>query len=346
MTLSLEVVNPMHCPGWDDRLLTNPEYSFFHTSFWAKVLSDSYGYSPHYVASIDHYKISVLLPVMEVNSVLTGRRGVSLPFSDYCDPLIAEGIPFEPVMMWVIEYGRNVGWKTIELRSTECLFRENAPSSSYFRHVMELTDGEERILSRLRDSTKRNIRKAGKEGVTVRISRSLESVETFYRLNCLTRKEHGLPPQPLFFFRNLHRHILSKGLGITVLASHGDIDIAGCLYLQFGEKAFYKYGASDRKYQHLRANNLVMWEAIRWFSRNGCKTLCFGRTEPENEGLRQFKTGWGTREESLYYYKYDLSKKQYIRDRLWIYGFHNRVFENMPIPLSRIVGSLMYRHMA
>jgi hypothetical protein len=346
MTLSLEVVNPVHCSGWDDLLRTNPEYSFFHTSIWGKLLSDSYGYSPHYVASIDHHRISVLLPVMEVDSILTGRRGVSLPFSDYCDPLIAEGIPFEPVMEWLIEHGHRAGWKTIELRGSEILFQGYAPSSSYFRHVLELTENEERILSRFRDSTKRNIRKARKEGVTVRISRSLESMETFYRLNCLTRKEHGLPPQPFFFFRNLHRHILSKDMGITVLASYKDEDIAGCLYLHFGDKAFYKYGASDKKYQHLRANNLVMWEAIRWFSRNGCKILCFGRTELENEGLRQFKTGWGTREDSLYYYKYNLLKKQYIRDRSLIYGFHNKVFGNMPVPLSRIVGSLMYRHMA
>jgi hypothetical protein len=346
MTLSLEVVDPMHCPGWDDLLLSNPDYSIFHTSIWAKVLSDSYGYSPRYVASIDQHKISVLLPIMEVDSILTGKRGVSLPFSDYCDPLIAEGISFESVMAWLIEHGHRAGWKTIELRSTECLFRENAPSSSYFRHVLELTDDEERILSRFRDSTKRNIRKARKEGVAVRISRSLESVGSFYRLNCLTRKEHGLPPQPFFFFRNLHSQILSKGHGITVLASHGDKDIAGSLYLHFGDKAFYKYGASDKKYQHLRANNLVMWEAIRWFARNGCKIFCFGRTEPENEGLRQFKTGWGTREDGLYYYKYNLLEKQYIRDQLLIYGFHNKVFENMPVPLSRIVGSLIYRHMA
>jgi len=50
-----------------------------------------------------------------------------------------------------------------------------------------------------------------------------------------------------------------------MLASHKGKNIASAVYFHFGDKAIYKYGASDRKYQHLRANNLVMWEAIRWF---------------------------------------------------------------------------------
>jgi hypothetical protein len=43
----------------------------------------------------------------------------------------------------------------------------------------------------------------------------------------------------------------------------------------------------------LRANNLVMWEAIRWFSRNQFRSLHFGRTDQVQEGLMQFKRGWG-----------------------------------------------------
>jgi lipid II:glycine glycyltransferase (peptidoglycan interpeptide bridge formation enzyme) len=212
--------------------------------------------------------------------------------------------------------------------------------------VLDLGEGEERLFSRFRDSTKRNIRKAGKEGVSVKISASSDSLEEFYRLNCMTRKDHGLPPQPFHFFRHIQEHLLAQGMGIMALGSYQGHTIAGCLYLHVGNKAYYKYGASNKKFQHLRANNLVMWEAIRWYSRNGYRTFCFGRTEPENEGLRQFKMGWGTKENPLYYYRYDLAKNQFVKDRLFIFGIHNKVFLHLPVSISKTIGTLLYKHMA
>ena len=45
-----------------------------------------------------------------------------------------------------------------------------------------------------------NIKKALKEGVEVQLHNSFESVKSFFKLNCMTRKRHGLPPQPFKFF--------------------------------------------------------------------------------------------------------------------------------------------------
>ena len=50
------------------------------------------------------------------------------------------------------------------------------------------------------------------------------------------------------------------------------------------------------KYQNLRANNLVMWEAIKYYSAKGFELFSFGITKPDNEGLRKFKLGWGASE--------------------------------------------------
>jgi len=38
----------------------------------------------------------------------------------------------------------------------------------------------------------------------------------------------------------------------------------------------YKFGASDSGFQHLRPNNLVMWEGIRHCAERGCERLHFG----------------------------------------------------------------------
>ena len=340
----IQIINPIEYPGWDDLILSTHDYSFFHSSAWAKVLSESYHYTPLYFASMGEGQLSALVPVMEVRSPLTGVRGVSLPFTDYCDPFIDGNVKFQDFLKYIIEYGKQRGWKSLELRGGSNLLTSTLPSITYLGHLLDLSRSEEEIFSNFRGSTKRNAQKAVRGGLEVKTHHSLESVKEFYRLNCITRKEHGLPPQPLNFFKKIHDHIISKDLGIVVLASLDQENVAGAIYFHFGKKAVYKYGASDLEYQSLRANNLVMWEAIKWYSQNGYKSLCFGRTEPENQGLIQFKSGWGTTEQQISYYRYDFKKEAFVSGTSKVTGFHNKIFRRMPNPLLKTIGSVLYKH--
>ena len=338
----LKIINPLDYPEWDKLVLSTRGYSFFHSSAWARVLNESYGYKPLYFTLIDDGRLLSLIPCMEIKSILTGKRAVSLPFTDYCEPILSH--PQTMMLNAIISYGKEASWKSIELRFGVSSLQQISPSYTYYGHTLDISGKEDEIYSTFRHSTKRNIKKAIKEGVKIRILNSLDSISEFYRLNCITRKGHGIPPQPYIFFEKIYEHVLSKNKGFVVLASHDNTNIAGAIYFHFGEKATYKYGASDRNYQHLRANNLVMWEAIKWFSQNGYKRLCFGRTEPDNKGLLQFKRGWGTDERILNYYKYDIKSETFVSEISHLSGVHNKVFHNMPISLLRITGSVLYKH--
>jgi len=342
--MQLQIINPLEYPGWDELLLTNENCSFFHSSSWARVLCASYKYKPLYFTSIDNGGLSDLIPVMEIRSLLTGSRGVSLPFTDYCQPIISDRSHFKEIIDELIAYGNKAGWKYIEWRGGESYFQDIIHSSFYYGHILDLTQNEQELLSSFRSSTKRNINKAVKEGVAIDICNSLESIKEFYRLNCITRKHHGLPPQPYYFFNKIYEHIISKKKGFVVLASFQKRVISGAVYFHFGNKAIYKYGASDKSYQKLRANNLVMWEAIKWYAQNGFKHFSFGRTDLDHEGLLQFKRGWGTNEKTIKYHKYNFKKASFISERSKVTGFHNRVFNVIPIPVLKFVGSMVYKH--
>jgi len=343
--LNLQIINPLYYPGWDELLLSKKKYSFFHSSHWARVLSESYNYTPLYFVTIRDNNLSVAIPFMEVKSVFMGKRGVSLPFSDYCVPIISEDVDCQDVLNQIIEYGEQSNWKYIELRGEKELFKDLPCASHYYTHTLDLSKGSEQLFSNLRSSTKRNIKKAVKKGVKSRISYSPESLEEFYRLNCLTRKNHGLPPQPYYFFERVYDCIIKEKLGFFVLASYKEKIVAGAMFCHFGDKALYKYGASDKRYLYLRPNNLVMWEAIKWYSMNGFKCFSFGRTEPDADGQRQFKTGFGTNEATIRYYTYDLRKGDFISKKPPVSGLHNKVFRAMPISFLKIVGTLLYKHM-
>jgi len=64
------------------------------------------------------------------------------------------------------------------------------------------------------------------------------------------------------FFLNIYEHIIKPGLGFIVLARYGSRPIAAAVFFRFGKNAIYKYGASDKRFQEFRANNLVIWQAF------------------------------------------------------------------------------------
>jgi Acetyltransferase (GNAT) domain len=94
-------------------------------------------------------------------------------------------------------------------------------------------------------------------------------------------------------------------------------------------KAVYKFGASDEKHQDLRGNNLLMWNAIRFLAQNGIEALHFGRTSHENQGLRRFKRGWGTVEETIEYFRFGRAENNWISARGQGLGFSQRGFREV-----------------
>jgi hypothetical protein len=343
--MTFEILNPLEVPNWDELVLQHPGYIFFHSSAWARVLSEAYGYKPLYFAAMEDGNPAAIIPVMEVDSFLTGKRGVSLPFSDYCPPLTRDTAQFKRLMQAIMDYGSKAGWKYIEWRGGRHHFGTVRPSLSYHHHSLDLSLTQQQLFSNLRNSTRRNTKKAAKGGVQVDFRNSLEAMHEFYRLHGMTRKLHGLPPQPFKFFKKVHEHVLSRGKGFIILASYGGENIAGAVYFHFGKRAIYKYGASDRKYQRLRANNLVMWEALKHYAEKDYETLSLGRTGLGDTGLLQFKSGWGTEQEPLNYYKYDCRKTEFASDSAKLNPLHS-FFKRLPTPILRMAGYLMYKHVA
>ena len=341
--MNIEVINPLSCPGWDDLLLASEKNSFFHTSGWAKVLHESYGYTPLYFTSIRDSKLATLIPMMEVKSIITGKRGVSLPFTDHCEPVVMDKDSFNDAVAQIRKFGRKRRWNYIEWRGGSEHFKSVTPSLSFYSHDLKLNSDEDNLFSALKSNTKRNIKKARKEGVKINLHNSVDSMRQFFSLNCITRKKHGLPPQPFSFFKRLFENIISKKKGIIALAYFKKRVIAGAVFLHFNKKAVYKYGASDENYLKVRPNNLLMWESIRYYAKNDYNNFSFGITETGNQGLLQFKRGWGGTESTINYYRYSLKNKDFIKDSFRIKTSYS-IFKKMPTPLLNAVGTLLYRH--
>ena len=189
-TLNIEIVNPVNYSNWNEDILNLSGYTFFHSSQWSNLISKTYGYKPIYYILKDDKRIAAVFPLMEIKSFLTGKRAVSLPFSDFSNPLVEDYSQFDKLFKKITENGKSRNWKHIALKGYRELLPKNIPSYLEFEHILELNGDEEVLFSAFNDSTKRNIRKAVKSDVKVFKSQTKESVDQFFKLNSLTRKRH------------------------------------------------------------------------------------------------------------------------------------------------------------
>jgi len=344
-SLRLSCIDPGLYAGWDGLLADHPGATFFHTAAWASVLTQAYGFQPQYLTAIDSGRLVASLPMMECASWLRGRRGVSLPFTDECGPLVSGDFDGENLFSTALEHARARGWRSLEVRSASDDVGARA-SLCFVGHRLSLQESSACLFERCESSVRRAIRKAEKSAFTVGVHTDLASLAAYYRLHCRTRQKHGVPPQPFSFFQAIADRVLTGGRGFVVLASKGGEPVAGAVFFHFNGRAVYKFSASDERFQECRGPNLVIWAALQHLQQIGCSELTFGRTSLANQGLRRFKAGFGAEEYPIRYAHYSFKQQSFVSQVDRAEGPTRRLFRLLPLPLSRLIGAAAYRHMA
>jgi len=345
--VELELVDPCADAAWDREAFSHPDATLFHGRAWARVLAATYGHRPRYCRFTRAGSLLALVPMMELRSPLSGSRGISLPFTDFCEPLLFQETgpeQLKPLTELLAGLARERGWKYFELRGGPLRLQSATPAVAFYAHSVNLADAQE-LFTTLDPSVRRAIRKAERSAIEATIMDSREAMIQFYRLHVQTRRRHGLPPQPISFFLNIHEQIVAKGLGFLSMVRSGAAPIAAAVFFQQGKNALYKFGASDDAYQNLRPNNLAMWRGITHLAERGAATLHMGRTSLQNEGLRQFKLGWGSAESTIEYFKFDTATGAWTAGSDRASGVHNAIFSRLPLSINRLMGRLIYPHL-
>src|SRR5436309_13423224 len=227
-------MNPLVDSEWDDAIKMQPDATIFHSTAWARVLVETYGHRPCYVQISLNGGLLALVPMMEVQSVLTRSRGLCMPFSDYCAPLTFSSFGHEFVTQKLQQIARERGWSYFELRSHSIIPVDIPASESYYGHFLDLRIGSEALISNFSSSVQRAVRKAQRSGLSVSIQSSADAMAKFYKLHVRTRRRHGVPPQPQSFFTNIQRHLIGAGHGFIVVVEGRKGPIAAAMFFTFG----------------------------------------------------------------------------------------------------------------
>jgi CelD/BcsL family acetyltransferase involved in cellulose biosynthesis len=322
---------------WREFLLSHPDALPYHHPAWVETLAEVYGFEP--LAAVVRSSTGAIaggLPLVAVGGRLRGRRWISLPFTDMCPPLLGDGVSEGELGAAVDELRRENGVAALEIRAPLEGFEAQARG---VRHELALTEPDA-LFASFRSQVRRNIRKAEKAGLEVRVAGGRDDlVRTYFDLHADTRRRLGVPPQPRRFFDALWHHVVDPGLGFLLLAYHEDVAVAGAVFLEWNGRIVYKYGASDQRHWPLRPNNLLFWECIRRGCASGARTLDFGRSDLEDEGLRSFKQSWGAPEEPLAYATVGLARSGSGRAAQLL----RPLVRTSPPWVGRLVGAALYR---
>lgn len=342
---SIKILNPSEFENWNNEIQKFDSYSFFHSLEWCEVLSSTYGYIPTYFCIIKNKKLSSVVPAMEVDSKLTGKRLISLPFSDFCEPIFSSIDESEILKEAMLDYCRKNKLRYMEFRTSETRFPYE---TDYFRtdlrHILEISIEQNEIQKNFSENTRRNIKAAIKEGLSVKELISREGINIFYELQCITRRKHGLPPQPKSFFENIHRFIISKNKGQIIFGYLRNEPVAALMFFTIGDKVLYKFGASLINSLPKGTNHFLMWEAIKKYKNAGFREFDFGRTETNHDGLRRFKLGFGAEERIIYTSRFDVRKDSFLPINSRTTGVHNKIFKKLPLAVLKFIGNTFYKH--
>jgi hypothetical protein len=345
--MTVHKLDPLTDSRWPEFLARHPEASIFHTQSWLKALHLTYGYKPVLFTTSDGPELSNGVVFCEIKSWVTGRRLVSVPFSDHCHPL-AGGSDCQAILESLHRDRGTAGWRYIELRpvlddgviSTQADFGN---SNTFSFQKVDLRPDVETIYRGFHDScVRRKIKRAEREKLAYQAGRSEELLENFWRLLLLTRRRHKLPPQPAVWFRNL-MDCLGDSLTIHVV-SKGVRPIASIVTLTYKKSLIYKYGCSDAQFHSMGGIPLLFWNVIQEGKRMGIEDFDLGRSAYDDPGLIAFKEHLGAVTSELRYYRNPPSPvKEKASDSATSWG--RNALARLPDAVLVGAGRLLYRHL-
>ena len=183
------------------------------------------------------------------------------------------------------------------------LLKENGavPGKTLFTPTsfwIDLTKSEEELLKSFSSKTRYNIRLAQRKGVEIQEDNSKKAFEKYIQLTRETVKRQGFYAHTEKYHRLMWKFLHEKPkaenkkpIARLLTARYKKEIIVTWIVFVWHDFMYYPYGASSIKYRNVMANNLIMWETIKYGKKLGLKTFDLWGREP-GKGFTKFKEGY------------------------------------------------------
>lgn len=190
-----------------------------------------------------------------------------------------------------------------QFKQTVKLLKKNGcvPGKTLFTPTtfwIDLTRPEDDILKSFSSKTRYNIRLAERKGVKVVEDNSDKAFKKYIELTRETVERQGFYAHTEKYHRLMWKTLrldMSRSgrdpIAHLLTARYKGEIITTWIVFVWHDYLYYPYGASSDKYKNIMANNLMMWEAIRFGKKLGLTTFDLWGREP-GKGFTKFKEGY------------------------------------------------------
>src|SRR5258706_3699195 len=156
---------------------------------------------------------------------------------------------------------------------------------------IDLKPSEEDLMKSFSSKTRYNIRLAIKSGVTVKEDNSDKAFDKYLELTRETVNRQGFYAHTEKYHKLMFAILKNTEIAHLMTATYKKEIITTWILFTWRDFLYYPYGASTEQHKNVMANNLMMWEAIKFGKKLGLKTFdLWGREE--GKGFTKFKEGY------------------------------------------------------
>lgn len=283
---------------WELFLSMHKEANFLQSWYWGE-FHDALNKT---IVRTGFYKSNKLVGVM-LTVIEPAKRGRYLtvpagPIIDWKDKEVV-ATAFDAMRKIAKEQGCvfiRIRPQLLENNESKALFQKyGARSAQMHLHAeltsrLNITDTEEAILAQMRKTTRYEIRKAEKVGVTIETSTDEKDVKAFYKYQLETAERQKFVPFAETFLKEQFKVFFASGKALLYTAKFERKVLAQAFVIFYGDEAVYHYGIGTDFGRKYPGAYLIQWEAIKEAKKRGMSYYNFWGVAAEEDKHHRFYT--------------------------------------------------------
>jgi CelD/BcsL family acetyltransferase involved in cellulose biosynthesis len=345
-SMNLIWINPEDDPRWR-QLLDRSRCDVFHSPPWIRALRTTYGFDIQALVALDAAGQPVAgVPVARICDN-RGARLISLPFSDFCDPLLTAESAWADLADELLKQGLPLRFRLLRNHEPAGDPRFEVTGEARWHGLpLDVEGGLDTLWQQFRGGARTGIRHAEAHGVRIKVAKDEADLRAFHQLHVGVRKrKYRLLAQPFSFFQALWSEFGALDQCLLLLAYHGDTLLAGTFYLAWNDTLYYKFNASSGQHSDLRPNELLTWHGMQQAARRDLRYFDFGLSDADQEGLLRYKRKFSPREERILFVRSRLASAPPPDAFSQVLGQLTHLFTEPDVPdsVTAEAGDLLYR---
>ena len=317
--------------------------NIFHSIEWMKTVKKSLGLSYKVAMLKDNDKVIASIPFLAYRNFIKGSCALPLQFSGYYDTIVSDDDKIKTIILnkffeYCLKHKLYTQIPEINLIKGHKSF---SGYSIYKMKIDESSPADEQIIARANiKRTKEMMQNYDKCDLSCRIG-GLELLDKFYFLYLQNMKELGTPPFPKILYKEIIENFSERAK--IILVEKQKHACSSSLIIKVSKTEMYTYVISTpRLYKSGRSSHLIYMQAAKEAQNLGCSVINFGRSI-DGSGPAFFKSRYGL--EIIPLLMYSPYENWIITNpQNSILRYAVTIWKKLPIPLTRVGGILLAKH--